>query len=148
MTGPEHYTRAEQLLREVRDGHQEGTDVAAILAAAQVHATLALATAQSQPAPGAQLETEPAVAFVYRAAWGDTPLGTYTISDAAREHCEADALNHAPEFEGGIFEWLGDESEPDDPHELLVAKDGTEQMTEYTVTRITVATEYDPEADA
>lgn len=41
MTGPEHYRRAEQLLREVRDGHQEGTDVAAILAAAQVHATLA-----------------------------------------------------------------------------------------------------------
>lgn len=45
MTGPEHYTRAEQLLREVRDGHQEGTDVAAILAAAQAHATLAQAAA-------------------------------------------------------------------------------------------------------
>ncbi|RMB85592.1 hypothetical protein [Streptomyces shenzhenensis] len=45
MTGPEHYTRAEQLLREVRDGHQEGTDVAAILAAAQAHSTLALAAA-------------------------------------------------------------------------------------------------------
>jgi hypothetical protein len=45
MTGPEHYTRAEQLLREVRDGHQEGTDVAAIVAAAQVHATLADAAA-------------------------------------------------------------------------------------------------------
>jgi hypothetical protein len=44
-TGPEHYTRAEQLLRETRDGHQEGTDVAAILAAAQVHATLANAAA-------------------------------------------------------------------------------------------------------
>jgi thioredoxin-like negative regulator of GroEL len=47
MTGPEHYTRAEQLLREVRDGHQEGTDVAAILAAAQVHATLADAAASA-----------------------------------------------------------------------------------------------------
>lgn len=45
MTGPDHYTRAEQLLREVRDGHQEGTDVAAILSAAQVHAALALAAA-------------------------------------------------------------------------------------------------------
>ena len=45
MTGPQHYRRAEQLLREVRDGHQEGTDVAAILAAAQVHATLASAAA-------------------------------------------------------------------------------------------------------
>lgn len=45
MTGPEHYARAEQLLREVRDGHQEGTDVAAILAAAQAHASLAQAAA-------------------------------------------------------------------------------------------------------
>lgn len=45
MTGPEHYTRAEQLLREVRDGHAEGTDVAVIVAAAQVHATLAQAAA-------------------------------------------------------------------------------------------------------
>ena len=51
MTGPEHYTRAEQLLREVRDGHQEGTDVAAILAAAEVHATLALAAASVLSAP-------------------------------------------------------------------------------------------------
>ncbi|MFE1849925.1 hypothetical protein [Streptomyces sp. NPDC059489] len=51
MTGPEHYTRAEQLLREVRDGHQEGSDVAAILTAAQVHATLALAAATAMGAP-------------------------------------------------------------------------------------------------
>lgn len=51
MTGPEHYTRAEQLLRQVRDGHQEGTDVDAILAAAQVHATLAHAAAAGLSAP-------------------------------------------------------------------------------------------------
>ncbi|MEV5659833.1 hypothetical protein [Streptomyces flaveolus] len=52
MTGPEHYTRAEQLLREVRDGHQEGTDVAAILAAAQAHATLAQAAATAMSGRG------------------------------------------------------------------------------------------------
>jgi hypothetical protein len=51
MNGPEHYTRAEQLLRETRDGHQEGTDVAAILTAAQVHAILALAAATAMGAP-------------------------------------------------------------------------------------------------
>jgi hypothetical protein len=51
MTGPEHFTRSEQLLREVRDGHQEGTDVAAILTAAQVHATLALAAATALATP-------------------------------------------------------------------------------------------------
>lgn len=44
-TGPEHYTRAEQLLREVRDGRAEGTDVASILTAAHVHAALAQAAA-------------------------------------------------------------------------------------------------------
>ncbi|WP_460071133.1 hypothetical protein [Streptomyces sp. YKOK-I1] len=51
MTGPEHYTRAEQLLREVRDGRQEGSDVANILAAAQVHATLAHAAATAMGSP-------------------------------------------------------------------------------------------------
>ncbi|MEU0207407.1 hypothetical protein [Streptomyces canus] len=56
MTGPEHYIRAEQLLREVRDGHQEGTDVAAILAAAQVHATLAHGAATAM---GTALDGEP-----------------------------------------------------------------------------------------
>lgn len=56
MTGPEHYIRAEQLLREVRDGHQEGTDVAAILAAAQVHASLAHAAVTAM---GAALDGEP-----------------------------------------------------------------------------------------
>lgn len=148
MTGPEHYTRAEQLLREVRDGHQEGTDVVAILTAAQVHATLALAPAQTAPA-APQLETQPAVAYVYRAAWGMTPLGTYTNAEAARMHCEADAINHNPEYETGhVFDWLGDESEPDAPYELVVAKNDREDETDYTVTRIAVATEYDPEADA
>jgi hypothetical protein len=60
VTGPEHYTLAEQLLREVRDGHQEGTDVAAILAAAQVHATLASAAATA---------VQPSNYGVQRAEW-------------------------------------------------------------------------------
>ena len=51
MNGPEHYVRAEQLLREVRDGHQEGTDVEAIIAAAQVHAALAQAAASALSSP-------------------------------------------------------------------------------------------------
>lgn len=152
MTGPEHYREAERLLEAAASSKEttyegENPEADRDIAAAQVHATLALVAVQTAPA-APQLETEPTVAYVYRAAWGDTPLGTYTISDAAREHCEADALNHAPEFDGGVFEWLGDESEPDDPYELLVDKDGTENTTEYTVTRIPVATEYDSEADA
>ncbi len=67
MTGPEHFTRAEQLLREVRDGHQEGTDVVAILAAAQVHATLALAAATAMQA--AVDGSEPGMGSLEFAAW-------------------------------------------------------------------------------
>ncbi|MFE4679200.1 hypothetical protein ACFRCZ_43925, partial [Streptomyces sp. NPDC056723] len=115
-------------------------------ALAAVDRSIAAQTAPAVAVP--QLETAPAVAYVYRAAWGMTPLGTYTNQAAAREHCEADALNHSPNYDGGIFDWLGDESEPDDPYELLVTIDGDEQPTDYTVTRIEVATEYDPEADA
>lgn len=161
MKGPEHYREAERLMKQGDEwmdadlGWKASLSVddrlarrTADLLAAQVHATLAQAAAQSPAASGAQLETEPAVAYVYRAEWGPVQLDTYTISDAAREHCEADALNNSPEYEGGIFEWLGDESEPDAPYELLIAKNGEESTTDYTVTRIEVASEYDPEADA
>ncbi|GGX02224.1 hypothetical protein [Streptomyces chryseus] len=153
MTGPEHYRReAERLAKQANHyTYGDGADPVtghALAAEAQVYATLALVAAQAPAAPAVQLETEPAVAYVYRAAWGMTPLGTYTNSDAARAHCQADALNNSPEYEGGIFEWLGDESEPDDPYELLIAKNGADTTTDYTVTRIEVATEYDPEADS
>ena len=152
MTGPEHYREAERLAARAHHfTYGDGADPAvglALATEAQVHATLALAAAQAPAAAAVQLETEPAIAYVYRAAWHTTPLGTYTISNAAREHCEADALNNSPEFDGGVFDWLGDESEPDAPYQLVVAKNGREDETDYTVTRITVAAEYDPEADA
>ncbi|WP_405391106.1 hypothetical protein OG596_26565 [Streptomyces sp. NBC_01102] len=153
MNGPEHYREAERLLVDTR---HEGPDGVAYIrpeniAAAQVHATLALAAAHAAPSssdPWPSLETDPVVAYVYRAGWGMEPLGTYTNQDAARRHCEADATNHAENPEGITFDWLGDESEPDDPYELVVEKDGDEQPTDYAVTRIEVASEYDPEADA
>ena len=54
MTGPEHYLEAEQLLGAVEktpDGWGEGAEYARQeLAAAQVHATLALAAAAALPA--------------------------------------------------------------------------------------------------
>lgn len=40
-TGPKNYRCAEELVRSVRDGRQIGDDVAQILAAARVRATLA-----------------------------------------------------------------------------------------------------------
>jgi hypothetical protein len=48
MTGPEHFLRAEELAAKAAEylGHGDGQDSAAVWAAvAQVHATLALATA-------------------------------------------------------------------------------------------------------
>lgn len=79
MTGPEHYARAEQLLREVRDGHQEGTDVAAIIAAAQAHSTLAVAAVtalndNAADAGGLPLEDFHAWA-VAAGVWQPTPKG-------------------------------------------------------------------------
>lgn len=102
----------------------------------------------AEDAGAATLTTDPSVTVVYRAARGPFPLGTYTTQDSAREHCEADAINVTPELDGGIFDWLGDESAPDDPYELIVAANGVERITDYTVTRVTVESEYDSEADA
>lgn len=152
MTAAEQHTH--EALRLVTQAHHftygDGADPAtgaALAAEALVYATLARSAAEAPAEAGVRLETEPAVAYVYRAAWGTAPLGTYTNLEAARMHCEADALNHNPEFEGRVFDWLADESEPDAPHELVIAKDGVEETTDYMVTRITVASEYDPDAD-
>lgn len=142
MNGPEHYREAERILRAAGIADLDSALVMAQRAAA--HATLALVAAQTAP----QLETAPAVAYVYRAAWGTTPLGTYTNHAAARTHCEADATNNADDPTELRFDWDVDESEPDSPYELLIVKNGIESTTDYTVTRIEVATEYDPEADA
>lgn len=167
MTGPKHYIEAERL---VKDEYRTAESITA----AQVHATLALAAATVEQAAVAaiaadinspdldswypvtsgrqraatQLETSPAAAYVYRATWGTTPIGTYTNAAAAQAHCEADAVNHDDEPEGATYEWFGDAYELDDPADLLVTKNGAQTSTGYTVTRIEVATEYDPEADA
>ncbi|MFD7016044.1 hypothetical protein [Streptomyces sp. NPDC059928] len=173
MTGPEHFREAERLLKMAHHwAYGDGADPAvglALAAEAQVHATNANtivlaallcdryigdgdhisewhAIVTGKPRP--TLPTEPPAAFVYRAARGPFTLGTYTTQDPAREHCEADAIDTTPELDGAIFDWIGDESAPDDPYELLVTAHGVERVTDYTVTRITVATEYDSEADA
>lgn len=51
MTGPEHYREAEALLTSASRNFLRGDDTSSALAAAQVHATLALAAATAdQPA--------------------------------------------------------------------------------------------------
>lgn len=153
MKPADHYTREAECLatRAHHFTYGDGADPvtgAALAAEAQVYATLAFTAAMT---PVVELETEPTVVYVFRAAWGMTPLGTYTNAEAARMHCEADAVNHNPEFDKGhVFDWLGDESEPEAPYELVVAQHGgrgVETETDYTVTRIEVASKYDAEAD-
>lgn len=153
MTATAQYIReAERLVTQAHHfTYGDGADPVAggaLAAEAQVYATLALAAAQNSAEPAAELETDPAVAYVYRAAWETNTLGTYSNAEAARMHCEADALNHNPQYEGKVFDWIGDESEPDDPYELVIGDRDSEEPTDYTVTRISVASEYDAEADA
>ncbi|MFJ9890844.1 hypothetical protein ACIQRW_34035 [Streptomyces sp. NPDC091287] len=180
MNGPEHYREAERLLAEadtILRPYDEGPcEADRVLAAAQVHASLALTAVTVEQAANTasaadinsltldawyplthtptkqgipQLESAPPVAYAYRAEWGMTPLGTYTNQAAARRHCEADATNHADNHTSLAFAWIGDESEPDDPYELVIARGGpADEPTDYTVTRIEIAAEYDPEADA
>lgn len=138
MTGPEHYTRAEQLLRTLRDGYQEGSDTAAILTAAQVHATLALAAA-----------TAPAPTTVYRASYDSIVMGLYATEAPARKHCERLLSDEHPAGTSMVFAWIGDEDDPEEPRELVAEIDGgDEQPTGYVVTALEVASEYAPEADA
>ncbi|MEV0114633.1 hypothetical protein AB0H77_15475 [Streptomyces sp. NPDC050844] len=151
MTAEQYTREAERLAVQAHHyTYGDGADPvtgAALAAEGQVYATLALVAVQSLPAPAVHLETEPTVAYVYRAAWHTTPLGTYANQAAARKHCEADAKNNQADPAGVSFDWLGDDSAPDDPYELLLTIDGSEEATDYTVTRVEVATEYDPEAD-
>ncbi|MFE4691214.1 hypothetical protein ACFRH6_14290 [Streptomyces sp. NPDC056749] len=175
MNGPEHYREAERLVAEsstILRPHDEGPcEADRVLAAAQVHATLALTaatalidetprsdsfdtyrswqkTAGAKPTVCPETEETPVVASYFKAAWGMTPLGQYTNLRAAQTHCEADATNNAEDPEGLSFEWFGDAHEPGDPCELLLTVDGKQESSDYTVTRVEVDAEYDPEADA
>jgi len=62
MTGPEHFQRAEELAAKAAEylGQGDGQDNAAVWAAvAQVHATLALATATGGGASGRAVRDDP-----------------------------------------------------------------------------------------
>ncbi|MFE0727908.1 hypothetical protein ACFW2X_06590 [Streptomyces antibioticus] len=67
MTGPEHYCEAEAHLASAARDFLRGEDTSSALAAAQVHATLALAAATAMQAPvdGA----EPGMSSPEYAAW-------------------------------------------------------------------------------
>lgn len=87
---------------------------------------------------------------VYRAGYdGESiPLGWYTTPEAARAHCEASLSTNYPVHVTLVFDWIGDESEPLDPWELVAEiNGGDEEPTGYVVTPIQVASAYDPDAE-
>lgn len=101
------------------------------------------------PAGGESTPAGPRPLVVYRATYGEIRLGTYTTAAAARAHCEDAARTAHSEGDELLLDWLGDESEPLDPWELVteVPGSGVETVTAYTVTPVDVADEYDPEAE-
>lgn len=86
--------------------------------------------------------TQPAELTAYRAAYEHdiTPLETYTDREAARCHCEDEALAGLARDERDL-RW---ETDPDEPEVEELHVDG--QATGYTVTAVTVPSAYDPEA--
>jgi hypothetical protein len=81
---------------------------------------------------------------VYRAEFDATTLGTYTTRRAAQDACEGDARNHG---DHGPFDWIGDETESEDPWEMTAELDGEERTTGYAVVPVPVLAAYDPEAE-
>ncbi|MFG3140795.1 hypothetical protein ACGFZA_31890 [Streptomyces sp. NPDC048211] len=84
----------------------------------------------------------------YRASHESIVVGRYTTEAVARRHCEQLLSNEHPEDPVLIFDWIGDESEPDEPWELTVQIDGgDEQPTGYVVQALRVEAEPDPDAE-
>ncbi|OKJ52213.1 hypothetical protein AMK27_30700 [Streptomyces sp. CB02009] len=145
MTGPEHYHEAERLLQDLTRmaGGTGGGVREAILAEAQVHATLALVAVESVSAVPAGAVT------VYRAAYEHSPfpVGLYVTPEAARAHCEDLVSDEHPAAVALFFEWAVDEDEPE-VCELDVRIGDQRTSTGYTVTAVVAEASYDPEADA
>lgn len=87
---------------------------------------------------------------VFRASHESIPMGLYTTREAAREHCETLTRR---DISDGTLGWVPDDGSDHAPEELSVFGPGgdddgpDETCTGYVVTALTVASEYDPDAD-
>ncbi|MFE6223304.1 hypothetical protein [Streptomyces sp. NPDC057854] len=83
---------------------------------------------------------------LYRAAHDSIPLGLYTSREAARAHCE-DLMRR--EGDAGTLVWIPDDDTPEATEDLVVFPVGSSDapVTGYTVTPLSAAAAYDPEAD-
>ncbi|MER8262693.1 hypothetical protein ABT007_00695 [Streptomyces griseus] len=94
-------------------------------------------------------EAQPAAAHTdYRAEHETIHVGHYTTEAAARRHCEALVSDEHPADLALVFDWIGDEDDPEEPSELTVQVDGGDETpTGYVVVPLTVAAEHDPDAE-
>lgn len=94
--------------------------------------------------PGAEMDQPQ---YAYRAEYDSMVLGVYTTMQAARDHCEADARDAAPDDVEVELHWVGDESEPSDTWELAMEFGGYSEPTQYSITPVELLTAYDPDAE-
>ncbi|THA78384.1 hypothetical protein E6R60_05725 [Streptomyces sp. A0642] len=84
----------------------------------------------------------------YRASHESIVVGRYTTEAVARRRCESLLSDEHPEDSVLLFDWIGDESEPEEPWELTVQVDGgDEQPTGYVVHPLRIEAEFDPDAE-
>lgn len=83
----------------------------------------------------------------YRAEHDSIVMGLYTTASEARAHCVAEERLAWAKFSPPVFDWIEDDE--DGVAELVTVDEdgGTETITGYVVTPLTVASEYDPDAD-
>ncbi|MCX4676747.1 hypothetical protein OG413_15790 [Streptomyces sp. NBC_01433] len=85
---------------------------------------------------------------VYRAEHETIPLGTYTTEGAARAHAESALSCEYAADRTVMYDWIGDEDDPEAPRELVAQVDGgDEQYTGYIVVPVAVAAAFAPDAE-
>lgn len=94
-------------------------------------------------------DAEPAAAHTdWRAEHEGIHVGHYTTEAEARRHCEALVSDEHPADRALVFDWIGDEDDPEEPSELTVQVDGGDETpTGYVVVPLSIAAEYDPHAE-
>lgn len=155
--GGAHRLEAERLVNRAHYfTYGDGADPvagAALAAEAQVYATLALVdvTAQAGASEKDTREGESTGELtIFRASHESIVMGHYTTREAAKAHCEAKVWQEEPAGSIRHLSWSADDIGDQAEYELHVTPDRTGGLirgTGYVVTPLTVASEYDEEAD-
>ncbi|MGW1127492.1 hypothetical protein [Streptomyces sp. NPDC002526] len=86
--------------------------------------------------------------LVYRAEHDSIRFGLYTTAEAAQAHCEALVSREYPATASVLYEWcVSEQGQEHAVLELDARVDGKPTYTGYTVTTLTAASAYDPDAD-